>query len=128
MVRKLMYVSALMQFRWYEPVLYHVTDVSFPSQSTEKQGRWVGVADYIGDALTYLILDDVTEQVIPRSVMHSVVRSALNVQHPNLRAASSSQQDGEQSGGTAVITSLRDMLPPSVDPAEVALPAFLHVT
>ena len=50
-------VSALMQFRWFEPVLYHTHDASFPSQSPEKLGQWVGVAEYIGDALTYLILD-----------------------------------------------------------------------
>ena len=95
-------------------------------QSPEKLGQWVGVAEYIGDALTYLILDDASQQVIPRSV----VRSALNPQHPDLRSASAPLQDGEESGGsTAVIiyaiTSVRDMLPPSIDPAEVALPSFL---
>ena len=114
-------VSALMQFRWFEPVLYHTHDASFPSQSPEKLGRWVGVATNIGDALTYLILDDASQQVIPRSV----VCSALNPQHPNLRSACAPLQDGEESGGTAIITSVRDMLPPSIDPAQVALPTFL---
>ena len=120
-------VSALMQFRWFAPVLYHTHDASFASQLHEKLGRWVGVATNIGDALTYLILDDASQQVIPRSV----VRSALNPQHPNLRSASAPVQDGEESGGTvessgtAIITSVRDMLSPSIDPAQVALPTFL---
>ena len=111
-------VSALMQFRWFEPVLYHAPDASFPSESTEKLGRWVGVADHVGDALTYLILDDASQLVVPRSV----VRTALSAQHPNLRATTP-QQDGEESGG--VITSVTDLLPPSVDPAEVSLPHLL---
>ena len=115
-------VSALMQFRWFEPVLYHAPDASFhasfPSESTEKLGRWVGVADHVGDALTYLILDDASQLVVPRSV----VCTAPSAQHPNLRATTP-QQDGEESGG--VITSVTDLLPPSVDPAEVLLPRFL---
>jgi hypothetical protein len=110
-------VSALLQFRWFEPVLYHNPSASFPTESTEKLGRWVGVAEHIGDALTYLVLDDVSEQVI--------LRSALDPQHPNLRTANTSAHDGEESGGTAVITSLRDMLSPSVDHAQIALPTFL---
>ena len=115
-------VSALMQFRWFEPVLYHAPDASFPSESTEsteKLGRWVGVADHVGDALTYLILDDASQLVVPRSV----VRTALSAQHPNLRATTP-QQDGEESGG--VITSVTDMLPPSVDPAVSLLHELLH--
>ena len=83
-------VSALMQFRWFAPVLYHTHDASFPSQSPEKLGRWVGVATNIGDALTYLILDDASQCV----VLRSLVRSALNPQHPNLRFACAPLQDG----------------------------------
>ena len=109
-------VSALMQFRWFEPVLYHAPDASFPSESTEKLGRWVGVADHVGDALTYLMLDDAS-QLVPTSV----VCTALSAQHPNL-CATTPQQDGESGG---VITSVTDLLPPSVDPAEVSLPHFL---
>jgi hypothetical protein len=41
-------VSALLHFRWWEPVYYLDDDGQFPSQSKEKLGRWVGVAENIG--------------------------------------------------------------------------------
>ena len=74
-------ISALLAFRWWEPV-YYSTNNGFPSTSPEKTGRWVGVADHQGDALTYLILTDDTNQVLARSS----VRSALDPTNPNLRA------------------------------------------
>ena len=74
-------ISALLAFRWWEPV-YYSTNNGFPSTSPEKTGRWVGVADHQGDALTYLILTDDTNQVLARSS----VRSALHPTNPNLRA------------------------------------------
>ena len=75
-------VSALLQFRWWEPVYYLADARTYPSESREKLGRWVGVAENQGDALTYLVLDDTSGKVIVRSN----VRSALNEGHPNLRA------------------------------------------
>jgi hypothetical protein len=77
-------VSALLHFRWWEPVYYLDDDGHFPSDSKEKLGRWVGVAENIGDALTWWILTDDTKRVIPRSV----VRSALDTHNLNLRAMS----------------------------------------
>ena len=50
-------ISALMTFRWYEPVFYHAP-AKFPSTTSERTGRWVGIAANKGDALTYLVLDD----------------------------------------------------------------------
>jgi hypothetical protein len=74
-------ISALLQFRWFEPVLYSV-DHSFASNSPEKSGCWVGLAESQGDALTYLILTDDTQKVITRSA----VCTALDPTNPNLRA------------------------------------------
>jgi hypothetical protein len=45
-------ISALLQFHWFEPVLYSV-DHSFPSDSPEKSDHWVGVAETQGGALAY---------------------------------------------------------------------------
>jgi hypothetical protein len=61
-------ISALLQFCWFEPVLYSV-DHSFATDSPEKAGCWVGIAETQGDALTYLILTDDTQQVITRSAV-----------------------------------------------------------
>ena len=75
-------VSALLLFRWWEPVYYSVEARTYPSGTREKLGRWVGIAENQGDALTYLVLDDNTEKVVVRSN----VRSALDPNNPNLRA------------------------------------------
>ena len=53
-------VSALLHFRWWQPVYYHHPSKSFPSKSQERLGWWVGVAPNQGDALTYGILDKET--------------------------------------------------------------------
>ena len=75
-------VSALLLFRWWEPVYYSVEARAFPTGTREKLGRWVGVAENQGDALTYLIMDDDSQKVVVRSN----VRTALDPDNPNLRA------------------------------------------
>ena len=89
-------VSALLQFRWWEPVYYSAPN-TYPSDSREKLGRWVGIAENQGDALTYLVLDDDTQLVLTRSA----VRSALDPIHPNIQAENpmvdSNLTDGEES-------------------------------
>jgi hypothetical protein len=57
-------------------------DGGFPSESKEKLGRWVGIAENVGDVLTWFVLTEDTKRVIPRSV----IRSANNPQELNLRA------------------------------------------
>jgi hypothetical protein len=64
-------VSALLHFRWWEPVYYLDDDRHFPSESKEKLGRWVGAAENISDILTGYILTWDTQRVIPRSVVRS---------------------------------------------------------
>ena len=74
-------ISPILRFQFWEPVYYAVDDARFPSDSREKRGRWVGIAENIGHALTYKIFVEETKQVIPRSN----VRSALNPGEKNLR-------------------------------------------
>ena len=71
-------VSALLRFRWYEPV-YYLADGHFPSGGFEKSGQFVGIAEDMGDALMYYILTDDTHQVI----LWSIVHSSLDPQDPN---------------------------------------------
>ena len=74
-------ISPLLQFHFYEPVYYMVEDHGFPSESGEKMGRFVGIAETVGDAMTFKILTDDTKKVIYRST----VRSALKHDEKNRR-------------------------------------------
>jgi hypothetical protein len=72
--------SPFLQFFWWEPVYYEAPATSgFPSNSVEKTGRWVGIAEHQGDVLTYLVLTNDTHQVIACSN----VCSALSPTHLN---------------------------------------------
>ena len=51
-------ISALLTYHWWQPVYYLEDEASFPSESKEKRGRWAGVAENVGDTLTYIIVSD----------------------------------------------------------------------
>jgi hypothetical protein len=75
-------ISVFLQFIFYEPVLYKMRDPSFPKDSTELIGRFVGISESVGHGMTFLILTE-AGKVISRSV----VRSALGRgPYRNLRA------------------------------------------
>jgi hypothetical protein len=61
-------ISAFLEYKFYEPILYLDSEESFPS-SKEKAGWWVGVAHNVGDAMTFKILTRDTQQVVHRSVI-----------------------------------------------------------
>ena len=67
-------ISAFLQFQFWERVLYLDHEQSFPD-SKERSGYWVGIAENIGDALTYLILDDQSKQLLARSVVQPYNRN-----------------------------------------------------
>ena len=74
-------ISPLLRFHWYEPVYYKLDNSDFPSSSRELKGRFVGIAENVGHAMTFKILTDDTQKIIYRSN----VRSALDPSAPNLR-------------------------------------------
>ena len=71
-------VSALVIFRFWEKVYYKHINANFPNNSTERIGRFVGVADNVGHVLTYKILSD--EQ---RIIFRSRIRSAESTEVKN---------------------------------------------
>ena len=75
-------ISKFLRFHWYERVLFRETEPSFPSESPEPSGRFVGFSANVGHQLTYAILTDDTQKVIYRSE----VRTAENPSDPNLRS------------------------------------------
>ena len=73
-------ISGLLQFYFYQPVFYLDTNKpSFPN-SKELFGHWVGIAENIGDALTYWILTP-EYTLIARSTLCPAYQS----NHQNLR-------------------------------------------
>ena len=61
-------ISCLLMFKFWEPVFYYDHEASFPDPK-EKLGRFVGFAENTGDALTFLVFTEDTQQVIARSVV-----------------------------------------------------------
>jgi Reverse transcriptase (RNA-dependent DNA polymerase) len=109
-------ISALLAFHWWEPV-YFASHGSYPD-TKERSGRMVGIAEHQGDAMTWLILDDITLQVVTRSS----VRSALDPDTPNIRAeqASLASDAGEFS---KPIKSVSDLMG-HTNPSSLNLPKF----
>jgi len=66
-------ISSLLLFHFWEPVYYKVDDSSFPSDSTEKLGWFVGIAEHVGHALTFKVLTKDTQKIIFRSRIRSAV-------------------------------------------------------
>lgn len=73
--------SPLLQFYWWQKVKYRQADATFPSESLEGSGRFVGFADNVGHAMTFKILTDDTRKVIYRSRVRPDSAAA-----PNFRA------------------------------------------
>ena len=75
-------ISPLLCFRFYEPVycLQPPKKHQFPSVSKEICGRWVGISENVGHAMTWLVLTDITQKI------HSVseICSALDPKLRNL--------------------------------------------
>jgi len=73
-------ISPILQFHFWEPVYYVLDDDTFPSDTNEKSGHFVGISETVGDALTFKVLTDDTKKVI----YHSAVQSALTPHKHNL--------------------------------------------
>ena len=111
-------ISKFMQFHWWQRVLYKVDNVSFPSSTYEGIGRFVGIANNIGDLLTYHVLTDDTQQVIARSMVR-----ALDPLNPNIRVLHP-EHTGEDMEPIPIVRSIVDTIDPAYDPTKVKLPKF----
>ena len=69
-------------YQFWEPVYYKLDDSNFPSDSTEKLGHFVGIAEHVGHAMTFKVLTADTHKIIFRSR----IRSALKNGESNLLA------------------------------------------
>ena len=82
-------ISPLLRFGWWEPVYYKLDDSSFPSDSRERRGHFVGISEHVGHAMTYMILTDDTHKILHRSN----VRTALDPLSGNKRVDPPSGED-----------------------------------
>jgi hypothetical protein len=64
-------------------------DASFPSDLREWRGRFVGISEHVGHAMTYMILTNDTQKIIHQSN----VRTALDLLSPNKRVDPPSAED-----------------------------------
>jgi hypothetical protein len=72
-------ISALFSAIWWETVYFKLDDASFPSDLRERHGRFVGISEHVGHAMTYMILTDDTQ----KSIHQSNVQTDLDPLSPN---------------------------------------------
>jgi hypothetical protein len=111
-------ISALLVFCRYEPIYYKTySSATFPSSSIERHGHVVPIAKHKGDALTFLVLDSLTNQVVTRSETGSA---------PNFRAVVTGHfsLDGGECPSHKPITSSTDVARLGIDPSELKLARF----
>jgi hypothetical protein len=87
-------VSPYLEFVFREKVYHKLgnQDKHFPGEtSDERTGWWMGPAEDRGDILTYWILDEQTDQLVPRSE----VRTAEDRKTQNLRANADARSGSE---------------------------------
>ena len=82
-------ISPMLQFEWYKPDYYREEEAKFPSTPIERFGRFIGIAETVGLALTFMILAEDTQRFVYRSVVHT----AKDPSSKNLRAKGYTNQD-----------------------------------
>ena len=60
-------VSPLLRFHFCKPVYFNSDDSSFPINSAEVTGQFVGISENVGHHMTFSILNTTTNKVISRS-------------------------------------------------------------
>ena len=90
-------ISQFLQFQWYEPVLFLDDNGTFPS-TAERKGYWCGPTENVGDAMTYWILTEDTNQLIARSNVRSALPDSSKTSNipVNFRAFFSSDLEGSE--------------------------------
>jgi len=123
-------ISVILGFTFYQKVLYREDQQCFPG-GRERSGRFVGFAENIGDALTYLIWTDDTQQLIVRSE----VRPFDDPRHPNVRldvprgeddTASTTGDPKEFVKSFADVVDVTQRKLPTVDPIDIIGRTFLR--
>ena len=116
-------ISAYLMFEFYEKVYYLDNEEKYP-HTKEKKGRFLGVADSVGDALTFTVL---TEE--SKILTRSVVRSAVNPTkygYENKGLMSKEDQRQQKAAENAREAENTAKYLPTTPPFDDPLRAFLH--
>jgi hypothetical protein len=97
-------ISALLQYHFYEKIYFKVHESSYPSESKERLGNWVGVAEHVGDSMTYKILTADTRKLI----YTSEIRTAEDPSRENKRADEQGKGEGTLKSKPPFIMDRRD--------------------
>eukprot|EP00934_Nitzschia_sp_Nitz4_P004676 Nitzschia sp. Nitz4//scaffold468_size5769//118//5631//NITZ4_009203-RA/size5769-snap-gene-0.0-mRNA-1//-1//CDS//3329552515//4666//frame0 len=109
-------ISAITRFRFWEPVYFATHDPSFPSDSTELLGRFLGFASHVGHALTFHVLNIASGRVLQRSQLRSaVIPGEMNARLPPPPPYPPSQTQNET-------VHEEDEAPPNGEPMAVTVP------
>ena len=57
-------ISPLLCFQFWKLVYYNTYNSDLPSHSSEKRGRWVGIAEHVWHAMTFKLFADDTQNII----------------------------------------------------------------
>ena len=72
----------LLDFYFWQPVYFrHGESTTFPSESKESRGHFVGFAKHVGHVMTFKVLADDSQKVL----FHSAIHSAIEPGEQNLR-------------------------------------------
>jgi hypothetical protein len=117
-------ISPMLHFHFWEPVFFTKVDSSFPSESTEEKGNFVGIAESVGDAMTFKVISKESNRLLYRSN----VRSSKISENQNLRLIKdedksiiwSKQDDNNTEPSTTPVM-------PGFDPSSLLGRTFLHI-
>jgi hypothetical protein len=97
-------ISALLQYHFYEKIYFKVHESSYPSESKERLRNRVGVAEHVGDSMTYKILTADTQKLI----YTSEIRTAEDPSCENKRADEQGKGEGTSKSKPPFIMDRRD--------------------
>jgi hypothetical protein len=66
-------ITTFLQFEFWEPVYYSKYDATFPEDPTELLGRFVGISEHVGNAMTFKVMTS-EEKIISRAVVRSAMK------------------------------------------------------
>ena len=72
-------ISPILAFKWMQPVYFKANNVSFPEESPEELGHFVGVAENVGHAMTFKIWNKKTNRVVDRSIIRPAEGPNINL-------------------------------------------------
>ena len=71
-------IAAMLSFVIYELVYYVMDEADFPLDYNEKKGRFTTIAENVGNALCYEIVNDDTNKIIYQSTVCPITEDTIN--------------------------------------------------